>query len=196
MICLRIIIIASRKVDQYHSHAGWGSFVQCFLSFIDFDPLVVLLLRLPPFSMFFQFQLDDFNFRFLLLSLSLSVSLPLSRSDHPKPRRRPRVPSSLATIPIRKPPERQKPRRRPRVPNSHNQRSFQSSFYKTLRTRRIKVEKTSRQRSSTVVTRNGRSQKSKALSKRSNPKGWRRWSRAALFNKLTNCRHQCVLHLN
>ena len=52
-----------------------------------------------------------------------------------------------------------------------------------------KIRKKSRQRSSTVVTRIGRSQKPKALSQRSEPRGWRRWSREALLNPPPPAKH-------
>ena len=50
-----------------------------------------------------------------------------------------------------------------------------------------KSSKTCRKKKSTTVIHGGHphpsSQKPRALSKQSNPRGWRRWSREALFNK-------------
>ena len=54
--------------------------------------------------------------------------------------------------------------------------------------KRVEKElKKSRQWSSTVVARIGHLQKPKALSQRSEPRGWRRWSREALFQSAAPC---------
>ena len=63
-----------------------------------------------------------------------------------------------------------------------SEKSKKSKSSKTCR-------KKSRQRSSTVVTPHNPSQKPKALSQRSNPRGWRRWSREALFNPPPPAQH-------
>jgi hypothetical protein len=112
MTFARILILASRKVDTYHSHVGVGRY------FVDFLPFSILtsfrgnLMNLPPFlnlSLFFCFNLMlSTSISCCSLSLSLSVSLPLSRSDRPKPRRRPRVPS---------------PKRQPTLPFPSDERS-------------------------------------------------------------------------
>ena len=108
-----------------------------------------------------------------LLALKIDQKID-PKSDCSKSRSKiaPRPPKTLPRCPPEAPGEPQDPPRGFREPRSNQK----------IRNRREHVEK----KKSTTVIHSGHSHRSsqtpKALSPRSEPRGWRRWSREALFN--------------